>query len=118
MPEPAPAPAPTDLPPAPGGDMGMPEDPTMGDEGMDMPEDPEMGDEGMDMGDEDMDMPEEPEGDEGMVTFKSIQKLTGKLGQKIRKPRLPGEFVPKVFLNSRLSQWVIDQTKFNFYSKL
>jgi hypothetical protein len=85
MPEPAPAPAPTDLPPAPGGDMDMPEDPTMGDEGMDMPEDPEMGDEGMDMGDEGMDMPEEPEGDEGMVTFKSIQKLTGKLGQKIRK---------------------------------
>jgi hypothetical protein len=37
------------------------------------------------MGDEGMDMPEEPEGEEGMVTFKSIQKLTGKLGQKIRK---------------------------------
>jgi hypothetical protein len=54
----------------------------MGDD-MDMPEEPE-GEEGMDMGD-DMDMPEEPEGEEGMVTFKSIQKLTGKLGQKIRK---------------------------------
>jgi hypothetical protein len=50
-----------------------------------MPEDPEMGDEGMDMGDEGMDMGGEPEGEEGMVTFKSIQKLTGKLGQKIRK---------------------------------
>jgi hypothetical protein len=85
MPEPAPAPAPAELPPAPGGDMDMPEDPSMGDEGMDMPEDPEMDDQGMDMGDEGMDMPEEPEGEEGMVTFKSIQKLTGKLGQKIRK---------------------------------
>lgn len=84
-PMPEPSPAPTDLPPAPGGDMDMPEDPSMGDEGMNMPEDPEMDDQGMDMGDEGMDMPEEPEGEEGMVTFKSIQKLTGKLGQKIRK---------------------------------
>ena len=82
-PAPAPAPAPTDMPPAPDAGMDMPEDPSMGDEGMDMPEDPEMGDEGMDMGDEGMGG--EPEGDEGMVTFKSIQKLTGKLGQKIRK---------------------------------
>jgi hypothetical protein len=85
MPEPAPAPAPTDMPPMPDAGMDMPEDPTMGDEGMDMPEDPEIGDEGMDMGDEGMDMGGEPEGEEGMVTFKSIQKLTGKLGQKIRK---------------------------------
>ena len=84
MPEPAPAPAPTDMPPAPDAGMDMPEDPSMGDEGMDMPEDPE-GEEGMDMGDEDVDMPDQPEGEEGMVTFKSIQKLTGKLGQKIRK---------------------------------
>jgi len=84
-PAPAPAPAPAELPPAPGGDMDMPEDPSMGDEGMDMPEDPEMDDQGMDMGDEGMDMGVEPEGEEGMVTFKSIQKLTGKLGQKIRK---------------------------------
>jgi hypothetical protein len=84
-PAPAPAPAPTDMPPAPDAGMDMPEDPSMGDEGMDMPEDPTMGDEGMDMGDEGMDMGGEPEGDEGMVTFKSIQKLTGKLGQKIRK---------------------------------
>ena len=83
MPEPAPAPAPTDMSPMPDAGMDMPEDPSMGDEGMDMPEDPEMGDEGMDMGDEGMGG--EPEGDEGMVTFKSIQKLTGKLGQKIRK---------------------------------
>lgn len=85
MPEPAPAPAPTDMSPMPDAGMDMPEDPSMGDEGMDMPEDPEMGDEGMDMGNEGMDMGGEPEGEEGMVTFKSIQKLTGKLGQKIRK---------------------------------
>ena len=84
-PAPAPAPAPTDMPPAPDAGMDMPEDPSMGDEGMDMPEDPEMDDQGMDIGDEGMDMPVEPESDEGMVTFKSIQKLTGKLGQKIRK---------------------------------
>ena len=69
-----------ELPPAPDmSDEGM----DMGDEGMDM------GDEGMDMGDEGMDM-----GDEGMdmggndneeqVSFKTIQKLTGKLTQKIR----------------------------------
>jgi hypothetical protein len=84
-PAPAPVPAPTDMPPMPDAGMDMPEDPSMGDEGMGMPEDPEMGDEGMDMGDEGMDMGGEPEGEEGMVTFKSIQKLTGKLGQKIRK---------------------------------
>jgi hypothetical protein len=78
MPSPAPAPMPTDTPPTPDAGMDMPEDPEMGDDDMDMPEDPEMGD-------EEMDSPEEPEGEEGMVTFKSIQKLTGKLGQKIRK---------------------------------
>ena len=85
MPAPSPDPAPTDMSPSPDAGMDMPEDPSMGDAGMDMPEDPEMGDEGMDMDDEGMDMGGEPEGEEGMVTFKSIQKLTGKLGQKIRK---------------------------------
>jgi len=76
-----------ELPPAPDmSDEGM----DMGDEGMDMgDEGMDMGDEGMDMGDEGMDM-----GDEGMdmggndneeqVSFKTIQKLTGKLTQKIR----------------------------------
>jgi hypothetical protein len=60
-----------ELPPAPDmGDEGM----DMGDEGMDM------GDEGMDMGDEGMDMG----GNEEQVSFKTIQKLTGKLTQKIR----------------------------------
>ena len=113
MPEPAPAPAPTDLPPAPDAGMDMPEDPTMGDEGMDMPEEPEMGDEGMDMGDEGMDTPEEPEGEEGMVTFKSIQKLTGKLGQKIRKLNQGDEPISsddtKYVINSILSALDLSQ---------
>jgi hypothetical protein len=93
-PEPAPsAPAP-ELPPAPMGDtpspdMGM-EDPEMGGD-MDMSmDDMSMDDMGMD--DMSMDEPEmgdgedmsEPEG-EGVVSFKMIQKLTGKLGQKLRK---------------------------------
>jgi hypothetical protein len=48
-----------------------------------MPE-PEMGDE--EMPEPDMDTEETPEeGDEEQVTFKTIQKLTGKLGQKIRE---------------------------------
>jgi hypothetical protein len=112
-PMPAPAPAPTDLPPAPDAGMDMPEDPTMGDEGMDMPEEPEMGDEGMDMGDEGMDTPEEPEGEEGMVTFKSIQKLTGKLGQKIRKLNQGDEPISsddtKYVINSILSALDLSQ---------
>lgn len=70
-PVPAPAPAPEPVP----GDIPSPE-------GEELPE-PEMGDEDMDMED-DMDM-EEPEDDEDeVVTFKTIQKITGKLGQKIR----------------------------------
>ena len=112
-PAPAPAPAPTDMPPAPDAGMDMPEDPSMGDEGMDMPEDPEMGDEGMDMGDEGMDSPEEPEGEEGMVTFKSIQKLTGKLGQKIRKLNQGDEPISsddtKYVINSILSALDLSQ---------
>ena len=62
-----------ELPPAPDmGDEGM----EMGDEGMDM------SDEGMDIGDEEMDMG--GNNSEEQVTFKTIQKLTGKLTQKIR----------------------------------
>jgi hypothetical protein len=62
-----------ELPPAPDmGDEGM----DMGDEGMDM------GDEGMEMGDEGMDMGGNDS--EEQVSFKTIQKLTGKLTQKIR----------------------------------
>lgn len=65
---PAPAPAPAESPeeiPAPEGGEGMPED------DMDMPED-------------DMDMEEPQDDEEEVVTFKTIQKITGKLGQKIR----------------------------------
>jgi len=69
-PQPAPAPAPAPAPQPAGGDMPAPE--------MDMPE-PEM-----DMPEPEMDMPEPEEDDEEQVTFKTIQKLTGKLGQKIR----------------------------------
>jgi hypothetical protein len=64
----APAPAPAESPeeiPAPEGGEGMPED------DMDMPED-------------DMDMEEPQDDEEEVVTFKTIQKITGKLGQKIR----------------------------------
>jgi hypothetical protein len=65
-----------ELPPAPGGDMG----------GEEMPMD-DMG--GEEMGDEDInvDVDVEDEGgedQEDQVTFKTIQKLTGKLTQKIR----------------------------------
>jgi hypothetical protein len=82
VPPPAPAePMGTTPPPAPA-DMGgedMPTPPPSGEEGMGdetapLPDD--MGGEGMD------DMGGEHE--EGGVTFKSIQKLTGKLGQKLR----------------------------------
>ena len=54
----------------------LPPAPDMGDEGMDM------GDEGMEMGDEGMDMGGNDS--EEQVSFKTIQKLTGKLTQKIR----------------------------------
>jgi hypothetical protein len=74
-----------ELPPSPmdgGEDMGM-ED--MGDEEMGSED---MGDEEMspetDVEDIDIDIDTEEGGEEGQVTFKSIQKLTGKLTQKIR----------------------------------
>ena len=71
------------MPPA--GDMGMP---PMGDEGMPPAGDmgmPPMGDEGDEMGDGGM-PPMGDEGDEmgGPVGLKTIQKLTGRLSQKIR----------------------------------
>jgi len=93
-PEPELPPAPVaELPPAPvgdtpemGGDMGMDEPEMGGDMGMDMPSDEmSMDDMGMDEpemgGDDEMSEPE----DDGVVSFKTIQKLTGKLGQKLRK---------------------------------
>jgi len=78
---PPPVPQP-ELPPSP--DAGMPDE--MGDEDMGMPD--EMGDEDMDMGmeggDEEMSMDSEPSDKEERVSFRTIQKLTGKLTQKIR----------------------------------
>jgi len=70
-PEPAPAPAPEE---APADDMEM---------DMDMSMDTEGGDETMDM-DMEMDTETPDMGAEEEVDFKVIQKLTGKLGQKIR----------------------------------
>lgn len=101
-PEPAPSPDIENVPPPPppSGDMGggMTPPPPMGgdvspapaggeDMGGDMPPPPPPGE---DMGE---DMPPAPEGGEDMggedqeggVTFKTIQKLTGKLGQKLRQ---------------------------------
>jgi len=81
----------------------------MGDEeGLDLGMDDEMGDEGsldLDMGDEGMEAPEKGDDDEDS-SFKSIQKLTGKLGQKLRtldnKEGLSSEDI-KYVLNSVIS---------------
>ena len=102
-PAPSPAPAPAPAPsPSPIPDPSSIPSP----EGEELPE-PEMGDEDMDMED-DMDM-EEPEDDEDeVVTFKSIQKITGKLGQKIRaflsdeENEMPSKDI-KYIINSVLS---------------
>ena len=68
------------MPPAAGSDMGMPPADDMGmppEDGMGMP--PE---DGSDMGDEELDMGDEQS--QGPSGLKSIQRLTGKLSQKIR----------------------------------
>jgi len=88
---PAPAPAPMEaaVPPMAPPAVPSPELPAspIGDEGMGMDSldiDAEMGPEGEDIDiNADMDM-ESPEGEDEKVTFKTIQKLTGKLTQKIR----------------------------------
>ena len=96
MPPPAPPAVPQpELPPSPldgggdMGDMGMPppeggEMPPMGDMGGDMPDtgDDEMGDDMPDMGDDEMG--DKSKKGEEQITFKTIQKLTGRLTQKIR----------------------------------
>jgi hypothetical protein len=70
-----------ELPPSP---VGAEMDAEMGPEGdVEMDMDAEMGPEGDVEMDVDMDV-EAPESDEETVTFKTIQKLTGKLTQKIR----------------------------------
>ena len=91
---PAPPPAPPavpspELPPSPVGDEAPMDDMggEMGDMGMDAGMDMGM-DAEMDMGPEggemEVDAEVEAPGEEGQVTFKTIQKLTGKLTQKIR----------------------------------
>ena len=64
-----------ELPPSPMGDMGM--------EDMGMEDAPEV-DDVDDVEDVDIDVDTEEGGNEDQVTFKTIQKLTGKLTQKIR----------------------------------
>ena len=71
-PEPASAPAPEDAMPTPPSDEELPMSPEGEEMGMDLPDMEDMGEE-----------PSEG-GEGGPVTFKSIQKLTGKLAQKIR----------------------------------
>jgi hypothetical protein len=71
-PEPAPAPAPEDAMPTPPSDEELPMSPEGEEMGMDLPDMDDMGEEPSEAG----------EGEP--VTFKSIQKLTGKLAQKIR----------------------------------
>lgn len=116
-PKPAPAPAPEPAPaPAPSPEMSAGEmpSPDMGSE--EMPS-PDMGSEEMpspDMGSEDMETPDMgAEGEPGEeVTMKSIQKLTGKLGQKIRQFSQEQELTSndaKYVINSILS--AIDLTK-------
>ena len=103
---PAPAPvAPAPEMPAPSPEMPAPS--PMGDEEMPEPPSDDMMPDDMDM-DEPMADPMggEGEGDEGPVTLKQVQKLTGKLGQKLRayasEQEMTSEDV-KYVLNSILS---------------
>jgi hypothetical protein len=105
-PEPA-APAPVAPSPAPEpmGDEGMPEPPSDDMMPDDMgTEEPAMDEPAMD--EPAMDEPMGGEGDEGPVTLKQVQKLTGKLGQKLRayasEQEMTSEDV-KYVLNSILS---------------
>jgi hypothetical protein len=89
---PAPSPMGDDTMPEPMGDDMMPDDMETDEPVMDDPMDDPMGGEG--------------EGDEGPVTLKQVQKLTGKLGQKLRayasEQEMTSEDV-KYVLNSILS---------------
>ena len=123
---PTPPPPPADVPPAPpplpdpelppspleGGEGQMP--PDMGEPGMEEPGMEEPGMEGMDdMGMDDMDEPQTKGGEKGeeKITFKTIQKLTGRLTQKIRtlenEEGLTSEEV-KYVLNMVISSLSID----------
>ena len=104
----APAPAPVAPAPAPEMPAPSPEIPApspMGDEEMPEPPSDDMMPDDMDM-DEPMADPMGGEGDEGPVTLKQVQKLTGKLGQKLRayasEQEMTSEDV-KYVLNSILS---------------
>jgi hypothetical protein len=82
----APTEEPSDLPPPAPEETPAPEEPSMdSDMGSDMGDDLPVAPEGDEMGMEEPSDMEPSEGGEGeAVTFKSIQKLTGKLAQKIR----------------------------------
>lgn len=115
LPKPAPAPAPEPMPepmpePAPAPDMGGDDmvAPDMGGDEMGMGDDMEA----PDMGGEEMDVETDVEVDDEVPTFKSIQKLTGKLGQKLRAfsevEEMTSENI-KYVINSVLS--AVDLTK-------
>ena len=99
------APAPAPVAPAPAPEMPAPS--PMGDEEMPEPPSDDMMPDDMDMDEPIADpMGSEGEGDEGPVTLKQVQKLTGKLGQKLRayasEQEMTSEDV-KYVLNSILS---------------
>jgi hypothetical protein len=87
-----PAPDAEGMPPAEGEDMGMPPAPDAEGEDMGMPPAPDAEGEDMGMppaeGEEDMEMEDDLEtegGGESKVSLKAIQKLTGRLSQKVRE---------------------------------
>jgi hypothetical protein len=107
----APAPAPEPMAPAPVAPAPEAAPEPMGDESMPEPPSDDMMPDDMEMDEPSMDEPsmDEPmggEGDEGPVTLKQVQKLTGKLGQKLRayasEQEMTSEDV-KYVLNSILS---------------
>jgi len=104
----APLPPPAEEPMGDEGGLDLGMDDNMGDEeGLDLGMDDDMGDEGgLDLGMDDEGMDATEKGDEEDITFKIIQKLTGKLGQKLRtldnKEGLSSEDI-KYVLNSVIS---------------
>ena len=107
----APAPAPEPMAPAPVAPAPEAAPEPMGDESMPEPPSDDMMPDDMEMDEPSMDEPsmDEPmggEGDEGPVTLKQVQELTGKLGQKLRayasEQEMTSEDV-KYVLNSILS---------------
>jgi len=102
----APAPAPEPMAPAPVAPAPEPAPEPMGDESMPEPPSDDMMPDDMEMDEPSMDEPMGGEGDEGPVTLKQVQKLTGKLGQKLRayasEQEMTSEDV-KYVLNSILS---------------